>query len=365
MEQPADDYDTPWKTAVMRYFREFMAFFFPLAHDGIDWSKEYSFLDQELAQIARDARLGRRRLDKLVRVTAMEGDARLLYIHIEIQRCREKHFAERLFTYHYRLYDRFNSPIATLVILADPHPGWRPDTFSYEVFGCKINMQFPAVKLMDYWPALDQLLGDENPFALLTAAHLITLHTRGDEQRRFAFKCRLTELMYARGWDQQRILDLFDVLDWMMTIPDYLQHQLQGQIADLVRRKEMPFENLMIKMFKEQAREEGRDLGLEEGRHEGLKEGLKEGREEGREKGRKEGREEGREVGLEEGREEGREEGQLAGRRALVQKLLKIRFGGLPADLAARVAQAGTSDLEAWEDKILLAVTLDELFNGD
>ena len=31
-----------------RYFPEFMAFFFPEAHQEIDWETEYLFLDKEL-----------------------------------------------------------------------------------------------------------------------------------------------------------------------------------------------------------------------------------------------------------------------------------------------------------------------------
>lgn len=333
MDQPADDYDTPWKDAVMRYFREFMAFYFPQAHDTIDWRQPRSFLDQELAQVVRDARLGRRRLDKLVRVTGRDGEARTLYIHIEIQRSREKDFAERIFTYHYRIYDRFHSPVSTLVILADPHPGWRPDCYRYDTHGCETSIIFPVVKLLDFWPHLDRLLTSHNVFALLTAAHLMTLRTRGQDRQRFEFKAMLTALLYERDWDAQRVLDLFNVLDWMMKIPGHLQDQLAVRIDELNRSKEMPFENLMIKMAKEKAR----------------KEGLQEGREEGREQGR----EQGRKQGLEQGREEGR--------RAVVHKLLQLRFGPLPRHAEQFLAQACPAELTALEDKILQAGSLDEL----
>ena len=74
-EQEIDDYDSPWKGLVERYFSEFMAWFFPEAHAGIDWARGYEFLDQELAQVTRDAELGRRRVDKLARVTG-DGSGR-------------------------------------------------------------------------------------------------------------------------------------------------------------------------------------------------------------------------------------------------------------------------------------------------
>ncbi|WNV05376.1 hypothetical protein RP726_02935 [Candidatus Methylospira mobilis] len=68
-EAVADDYDSPWKTAVEQYFPEFMAFYFPDARIKIDWAKGCVFLDQELQSLTRDAELGRRLLDKLVQIT--------------------------------------------------------------------------------------------------------------------------------------------------------------------------------------------------------------------------------------------------------------------------------------------------------
>ena len=69
MTNAPDDYDSPWKTALVRYFQEFLAFYFPAAYESIDWTFPHRFLEQELAQIVADAELGRRRVDCLVEVT--------------------------------------------------------------------------------------------------------------------------------------------------------------------------------------------------------------------------------------------------------------------------------------------------------
>ena len=45
----------------------------------------YEFLDKELEQVVRDAALGRRRVDKLVRVTLRNGGQGLVLVHVEIQ----------------------------------------------------------------------------------------------------------------------------------------------------------------------------------------------------------------------------------------------------------------------------------------
>ena len=62
-----NDYDSPWKDILEAYFREFVKFFFPVVHDGIDWSRKYEFLDKEFQKIVQDAETGRRLADKLVK----------------------------------------------------------------------------------------------------------------------------------------------------------------------------------------------------------------------------------------------------------------------------------------------------------
>ena len=54
-DRETDDYDSPRKGLIEGYFPDFMAWFFPQAHAGIDGARGYEFLDQELAQVTRDA----------------------------------------------------------------------------------------------------------------------------------------------------------------------------------------------------------------------------------------------------------------------------------------------------------------------
>lgn len=81
MPSTSDDYDTPWKDALSRYFPEFIAFYFPQAHAEIDWGRPHVFLDKELEQVVRDAELGRRLVDKLVRVATRAGPWQWVLVH--------------------------------------------------------------------------------------------------------------------------------------------------------------------------------------------------------------------------------------------------------------------------------------------
>lgn len=311
-----DDYDSPWKEALEQLFPEFMAFYFPAAHADIDWSKGYTFLDQELRQVVRDAELGKRYVDKLVQVARCNGGEDWVYIHIEVQGRRDEDFAKRMFTYHYRLFDRYERPLASLAVLADSRPGWRPTRYAYELFGSRIQLDFPTVKLLDYEPELESLLGQNNPFSIVTAAHLLTQRTKQDANARFDAKWRLTRLLYDRGWDKQHILNLLAVIDWMMNLPAELEQRLRYNVELLEEECNMRY----VTSFERLARQEGMQQGMQQGRQEEA--------------------------------------------RLLLTKLLTRRFGSLPSELADRVGQADSELLELWIENLLDASSLAEVFSG-
>jgi hypothetical protein len=144
------DFDSPWKEALDLFLQAFMAFFFPEIHTAIDWSRGYESLDKELQQVASEAEVGRRLADKLYRVWRLDGAEAWVLIHIEIQTQPDEEFAERMFVYNYLLYDRFRRPVVSLAVLGDDRSGWRPSNFGYELWGCKLQLEFPVVKLLDF-----------------------------------------------------------------------------------------------------------------------------------------------------------------------------------------------------------------------
>ncbi len=105
-----DEYDPPWKEMIGDYFAEFLAFFFPEAYAEIDWQRSYEALDKELHKIMRDAEVGRRIADKLVKVWLKDGEEQYVLIHVEVQGRKEADFGERMFVYNYRVFDVYRRP---------------------------------------------------------------------------------------------------------------------------------------------------------------------------------------------------------------------------------------------------------------
>src|SRR5437867_3564581 len=113
------EFDTTWKVALELFFRPFLELCFPAAHALIDWNQPPVFLDTELQQIAAPRRRGKRTVDKLVRVRLLNGREEWIFIHVEVQSQRDRHFAARMWTYYRRIVDKFGPHVISLAVLAD------------------------------------------------------------------------------------------------------------------------------------------------------------------------------------------------------------------------------------------------------
>jgi hypothetical protein len=174
-----DDFDSPWKEALEKALPDFLALFFPEADAGIDWSRGYRFRDKELQQVVRDAELGRRYADKLAEVYTLDGVETWVLVHIEIQGQADPGFAERMYVYHYRLFDRYRRDVVSLAVLTDAQGGFRPSGYERERWGCSLRFRFPMVKLLDWRERTAALEADRNPFALVALAQLQAMAHRG------------------------------------------------------------------------------------------------------------------------------------------------------------------------------------------
>ena len=308
-----DNYDSPWKEAVEHYFPEFIEFYFPEANAQIDWSKEHVFLDQELRAVVQDAELGKRFVDKLVRVTLLNGDEKWIYIHIEVQGTRQAEFAKRMFVYNYRIYDRYDKPVASMAVLADEHANWRPDYFSYGVLGSETSIRFPIAKLTDYHDKVNELLAADNSFAIVTATHIMTQRTRKNDQERYQAKRLLVRLLYQRKWDKQRVIDLFSVIDWMMRLPEELEQQLWQEIEILEENEKMQYVTSVQRFEIAKVRQEGL----------------------------------------------------LEGEAEMLGLMLKHRFGELSDAVVNRLRLASEDQLKEWLISAISAPNLDAVFNDE
>jgi hypothetical protein len=225
MEQPSSDFDGAWKYALEQYFAPFLALFFPEAHAAIDWSQPVAFRDTELQQIAPEDQAGKQRVDKLVQVRRLDGEAAWVFVHVEVQSQRDPDFAPRMFRYHARLFDRDRIPVVSLAVLGDEEPGWRPSAFGYALWGCELALRFPTVKLLDLEPATLALT--KNPFATLTLLHRDAQETRGNPTERVRRKASRYRALLQQGYTAPDVRALLRLMEHVLRLD--AEHALQAR----------------------------------------------------------------------------------------------------------------------------------------
>ncbi len=204
-----------------------------------------------------------------MRVELLQGTETWLYIHIEVQSTKQSDFAKRMFVYNYRIFDKYDKPVASFAILADRHRHWRPNSWGFAFAGSKHTLEFSIVKLIDYEPKTDELLTLDNAFGLITAAHLLTQQTRRKNEDRYDAKLRLIRLLYERQWERKRIVELLRVIDWFLELPKELRQKLKTEICQIEEQQKMKY----VTSFERDALEEGFVQGKELGVAEGLLQG--------------------------------------------------------------------------------------------
>lgn len=266
----SDDYDSPWKEALEIYLADCLALFFPEIHADIAWERGFEFLDKELQQVMGDAEVGPRVVDKLVRVWQRGGDETWVLVHLEVQSQEVPRFAERMFVYYYRLYDRYHHPIASLAILGDEHPSWRPHSFAQALWGCQIQFAFPIAKLLDYRERVPELDANRNPFVAVLLAHLKAQETHRNAAERYAAKFAVLRRLYDLGYNHGEILRLYRIIDWLMRLPPELERHLLREMEQFEEVRQMPY----VTSAERIGMEKGIQQGIQQGRAEGLQQGL-------------------------------------------------------------------------------------------
>jgi hypothetical protein len=167
-----------------------------------------------------------------------------------------------MYVYQYRLFDRYDRQVASMAVLGDDVPGWRPGVYASSLWDSSVQFHFPVVKLLDYRGREAALAADTNPFATVVLAHLAALDTRQDMERRGQVKLALTRRLYERGYTRQEVLDLYRFIDWLLRLPPEIEDRVWQEIVQLEKERGMPYISTVERLGVQRGREEGRREGL-------------------------------------------------------------------------------------------------------
>jgi len=258
--------DTAWKEILDAYFKDCIDYCLPKLSELINWQKPFISLDKELQAITKGTENGRRLLDKLFKVFLKDGREQWVLIHIEVQGKPDDAFPKRMFTYGYRIYDKYQQPVVSCAILTDDSKRWRPDHYEINFAGSYLSCGFLLIKLIDYRNKLKELEASTNPFASVILVQLAALEARSkpDEQRK-QVKFALTRRLYEKGFSKKEVSNLYKFIDWLIGLPKPLELKYLNEVYELEESKKMAYVSNAEKFGMERGIKKVAEQSLEQG----------------------------------------------------------------------------------------------------
>ncbi|GEN36029.1 MULTISPECIES: hypothetical protein [Aneurinibacillus] len=229
------DYDALWKEVIEEFFEEFLHFFAPDLYEAVDFNKGYEFLEQELRTLFPDSEAEKKYTDKLAKLYLKSGEEKWILTHIEVQGSRDLDFAERMFRYFYRVYDKYDRKIFALALFSDESPSYKPDTYKYEFFDTTLTYTYRSYKIVEQNE--EELTRSENPFSMAVLAGLYVVKSKKDINARYQFKINLIRLLLQKEWRREKIEKLFVFIDGLLKLPVEKEKNFEAELNEMVWRE--------------------------------------------------------------------------------------------------------------------------------
>jgi hypothetical protein len=253
--------DILWKSILEDIFDDFLRFFFPNADGLFDLERGFEYLDKELEQLfpPEDNTYAPRYVDKLVKVHCRSGMEAWLLVHIEVQGYRDESFADRMFTYYYRIWDKYRRPVTAFAILTDECMHFLPDQFEQACLGTSLCFRFNSFKVMDQ--SEDELAINDNPFAqVVLATRIALIGKRVSVDKLYRLKIDLAKRLLNRKIPKWKIGRLMIFLQFYVRLgSEELDREFDLEIDRAVVKNEIPmtFEETILMIVKEEGLEQG------------------------------------------------------------------------------------------------------------
>jgi len=271
--------DSAWKEIIKKLFEDFLKFFFPVIYKAIDFTQEIIFLDKDLKEIEPDSNQGDRIADVLVKVHLKDGSIKYIciIIHIEVQSQPRPEFMEKMFIYYYRAFDKEKKdkiPVISLAILADDQESYRPNEYSFRLFGFELRMRIPIVKILDY--KLKQKLKEKletstNPMSMVVKAQLKSHEVQGsDNKKKFEVTKELIRQCYKNGYTRDITHLIMKFFDRVIRLPE----AYEKRIKKVINKAEEEYKMEYVPLWERGARRSGIREGIKRGVERGIGQGV-------------------------------------------------------------------------------------------
>jgi predicted transposase YdaD len=263
--------DALWKAILEDLFDDFLMFFYVNAGEIFDLSRGFEFLDKELEELShQEERPNRRYVDKLVKVFLKNGMELWILIHIEVQGYSDPKFEERMFTYYYRIRDKYQQELIAWAILTDSNKNYHPTEYKSEFFGTSIVYKFNTYKILDQDE--EELKASANPFAVIVLTALLELKkNKFDSKELIELKLDLARNLFEKGFSKEKIRNIMNFLRYYVRLKGEDDEIFEEKLDQLTGKNfPMGTEQYLLQKERKEGLVEGIEIGIEKGIEKGI-----------------------------------------------------------------------------------------------
>jgi hypothetical protein len=208
--------DILWKVILEEVFADLLRFIYSDADQVYDMERGFEFLDKELAELDPQPDEGKdsRFADKLVKVYHRDGVEEWVLLHVEVQGDTKDRdaFAERMYTYFYRIRDHHRGrPVSALAIFTGEDGNRMPGQYSYEYRGTRLTYEYPTLSIKAF--SDEELENSRNPFAqVIAAARIRLMEKKVSEDQLLDIKLSAAKRLIDKGFGKEKIRAIFNFL---------------------------------------------------------------------------------------------------------------------------------------------------------
>lgn len=269
--------DLLWKGVLEEVFDDFLRFVSPTEISDLDLEKGFEFLDKELEQVfpPEEDSHAIKIVDKLVKVFTKSGAEEWILVHIEVQGRYQVDFSKRMFTYFYRILDKYNRPITAYAIFTEAVLKKRSDTFEAAFMGTSVRYTFNTYKISSQ--SEQELSASNNPFASIvliakTAIKGLKIRNKKDrDEFLYVFKSNVARQLLVKELPKRKIRMLMNFLRFYVRFDNpHYNTTFDREVEILTDRNEtMGVEEIILDL----AKKEGIVIGIEKGIEQGIEKG--------------------------------------------------------------------------------------------
>lgn len=258
--------DSLWKAILEDIFDDFLRFFFHQADELFAMERGFEFLDKELEQLfpPQNDNFSPRYVDKLVKVFMKDGKEEWILVHIEVQGYKDTLFPERMFTYYYRIFDKYNKPITAFAIFTDDSFKRYPAKFEQSFLGTSIRYEYNTYKIVEQ--SEEDLLKSTNPFSIVILTVKAALKSKkSNELELFELKLNLAKTLLQKQFPKEKIRALMNFLKYHIRFDkEETMIKFDTEIELLTGKSTtMGIEEFLINRANEEGIEKGIEKGIE------------------------------------------------------------------------------------------------------